>query len=86
MYEEVRVKYLFIDLLYPKYLRLQGVIVGLLVIASVSCFLFLRESEFWLWRNAGWIRSDSQRRHRPSRDPGVERQVSSEMAFHHGSS
>lgn len=50
MYEDMRVKYLGINLSYPTYLKMQICLVVLLLIASALCFLFLRDHSFWFWR------------------------------------
>ncbi len=55
MYEGMRVKYLFINLKYPAYVKLQSICVLALLIGAVLCYLFTRDSQFWLLRNGWWI-------------------------------
>ena len=55
MYEDMRVKYLFINMRYPAYIKLQVILVVSLVIASLLCFLFARDSQIWLLKNAWWL-------------------------------
>ena len=55
MYDEMRVKYLFINLKYPAYVRLQIVLVVALIIGAVLCFLFTRDSSVWALKNGWWL-------------------------------
>ena len=55
MYEEMRVKYLLINLKYPTYVRLQIVLVAAWIIGALLCFIFGRDSSFWLLKNGWWL-------------------------------
>ena len=55
MYEEMRVKYLFINLRYPAYVRLQIVAVAAWIVGALLCFLFAGDSSVWLLRNGWWL-------------------------------
>jgi hypothetical protein len=55
MYDEMRVKYLFINLKYPAYVKLQAAIVLGWLIVSGLLFVFARDSNFWLLENAWWL-------------------------------
>ncbi|MCP4375911.1 MAG: hypothetical protein GY794_07030 [bacterium] len=54
MYEEMRVKYLGLNLKYSTYLKLQGLLVVLCIIAALPCFLYLKDHSRWILRNAWW--------------------------------
>lgn len=53
-YQDMRVKYLFVDLRYPAYLRLQ---IGLFIawIALGIALIPFRDSQVWLLANAWWL-------------------------------
>ena len=55
MYEEMRVKYLFVNLKYPSYVRLQVFLVVGWVVAGGLLFLFARDSQAWLLKNGWWL-------------------------------
>ena len=55
MYEEMRVKYLFINLRYPVYVKLQGMLIAALVIGALPCFLYLKDSPIWMLKNVWWF-------------------------------
>lgn len=55
MSEEMRVKYLFIDLKYRAYAKLQIALITALIIGAVLCFLFTRDYSHWIVKNAWWI-------------------------------
>jgi len=40
----MRVKYLFINMKYPLYVKLQGLLIVTLFAAAAACFVFLRDS------------------------------------------
>ena len=55
MYDEMRVKYLFVNLKYQSYLRLQVFLVVFLFIAAIICYIYLRDSSDLIYRNAWWL-------------------------------
>ena len=55
MYEDMRVKYLLINLRYPAYIRMQIATVLACVIGGLLCLLFARDSGVWLLRNGWWL-------------------------------
>ena len=55
MYEDMRVKYLFLNLSYPAYVKLQTVLVAIWVIAAAVLFLLARDSSIWLLENGWWL-------------------------------
>jgi hypothetical protein len=55
MYEEMRVKYLFINLRYPAYLKLQIALVAAWLVVSLLCFSFTKNSSMWILKNAWWL-------------------------------
>lgn len=55
MYEDMRVKYLFINLRYPVYVKLQGMLIVTLIIAALTCFLYLKDSPLWMLKNVWWF-------------------------------
>ena len=55
MYEKMRVKYLYINLKYPMYVKLQGMLIVALIIAALPCFLYLKDSPVWMLKNAWWL-------------------------------
>ena len=55
MYEDIRVKYLFVDLKYAAYIKLQGALVIGFLIASALFYQFARGSESGLWSNGWWL-------------------------------
>lgn len=55
MYEEMGVKYLFINLKYPAYLRLQIILVAAWIAGALLCFLFATDSSAWLLKNGWWL-------------------------------
>jgi len=54
MYEDMRVKYLFINLRYPVYVKFQGMLIVALVIAALPCFLYLKDNPIWMLKNL-WL-------------------------------
>jgi len=55
MYENMRVKYLFVDLEYPAYIKLQVVLAVAWMIGALLSFLFGRDSQMWLLQNGWWF-------------------------------
>jgi len=55
MYEEMRLKYLFINLKYSAYIKLQVILVVALIIGALLCLFFARDSQIWLLKNGGWL-------------------------------
>jgi hypothetical protein len=45
MYQEMKVKYLFVELVYPTYVKLQVTLFLVWLTASPICFLFLNDSQ-----------------------------------------
>ena len=54
MYEEMRVKYLFVNMKYPLYLKLQGLLIVSLVIAAAACYFLIKDSSIWVVKDA-WL-------------------------------
>jgi uncharacterized membrane protein len=55
MYEEMRVKYLFINLKYPAYVKMQiAITLGWLIVGGLL-FVFARDSRIWLLANGWWL-------------------------------
>lgn len=55
MYEDLSVKYLFINLKYPTYVKLQTALIIGWLIAATLFYIFASESSVWILRNAWWI-------------------------------
>lgn len=55
MSDEMRVKYLFINLKYPAYVKLQMVIVAGWFIGALLCFLYAKDSPIWVLKNSWWL-------------------------------
>ncbi|MDH3214546.1 MAG: hypothetical protein OEM05_18875 [Myxococcales bacterium] len=55
MYEDTQVKYLFVALKYPAYVKLQVALVIGWLIGSILCFSWARESDVWLLKNGWWL-------------------------------
>ena len=55
MYEQMRVKYLFLDLEYPAYIKLQAVLAVAWIIGALLSFFFGRDSQMWLLQNGWWF-------------------------------
>ncbi len=55
MYENMRVKYLFVDLEYPAYIKLQAVLAAAWLIGGLLSFLFGGDSQMWLLQNGWWL-------------------------------
>ena len=53
--QKMRVKYLFVDLRYPTYLKLQIVLVIGWIIGALLCYIFLRDNSVWLLKNGWWL-------------------------------
>lgn len=51
----MRVKYLFIDLKYPAYIKLQIFLVVGWLLGAVLCFMFAKESAGWFVKNGWWL-------------------------------
>ena len=54
MYEEMRVKYLFVNMKYPLYLKLQGLLIVSLIIAAAACYFLIGDSSIWVVKDA-WL-------------------------------
>lgn len=55
MADEIRVRYPFLSLRYRNFIRLQGVIIGALVVAAGVLFTEARGHPFWLLAHGWWI-------------------------------
>jgi lysylphosphatidylglycerol synthetase-like protein (DUF2156 family) len=55
MDEETRVRYPFFSLRYRNFIRLQGAIIGALLVAAAAFFVEARTHSFWWFANAWWI-------------------------------
>lgn len=55
MYENMTVKYLFVNLKYPTYIKLQSALLAGWIIAAVLFYIYGADSTHWLWGNAWWI-------------------------------
>jgi len=55
MYDDMTVKYLFINLKYPAYVKLQVAQVVGWLIGSALCYQFARGSNVWLLNNGWWL-------------------------------
>ena len=55
MYEEMRVKYFFVNLKYPAYLKLPIICISAFIIYGLLCFLFAGGSSLWLLKNGWWL-------------------------------
>jgi len=55
MYEDMRVKYLFINLRYPAYVKWQSAIIVGCFVAAGLFFMFARGSGVWILSNAWWL-------------------------------
>ncbi len=55
MYENTQVKYLFVNLKYPAYVKLQAAQVIGWLIGSALCYQFARGSDVWFLNNGWWL-------------------------------
>lgn len=55
MYKDMRVKYLFVNLKYPAYVKLQVALVVGWFVAGGVLFFFARDSGIWLLANGWWL-------------------------------
>ncbi len=55
MYENMRVKYLFVDLEYPAYIKLQAVLAFVWMLGALLSFYFGRDSPIWVLQNGWWL-------------------------------
>ncbi|MFB3109000.1 MAG: hypothetical protein ACE1ZE_06470 [Candidatus Binatia bacterium] len=55
MYEKMRVKYLFVNLEYPTYIKLQAVLAVAWMMGGLLSFLYGRDSQMWLLQNGWWF-------------------------------
>ncbi|GEM_PF-6005454 len=55
MRTESRIRYLFINLGYANYWRLQLAVIGVLLLAAPVLFMARDASGFWLFEEAWWI-------------------------------
>jgi len=55
MNEEMRIKYLFVDMKYSLYIQLQGAFVIALLIGAILSFFLAQDSEIWFFKNSFWI-------------------------------
>lgn len=54
-YDDMRIKYLFVNLTYPAYVRLQIALVAAWIIGAALLFFFARDSSVWLLKNGWWL-------------------------------
>ncbi len=55
MDDDLRIRYPFVSLRYRNFIRLQGVIIGALVVAAGVLFTEASGHPFWLLANGWWI-------------------------------
>ena len=55
MYKDMRVKYLFINMRYPVYVKCQGMLIAVLIIAVLPSFFYLKDSPIWMLKNLWWF-------------------------------
>lgn len=55
MKNEMRVKYLFINLKYPSYIKLQAILIIALLSGAILTYFFAHDSQFWFLRNGPWF-------------------------------
>jgi len=55
MNEEMRVKYLFINMRYPLYIKLQTIFVIAWLIAAIASFFLAQNSQVWFFKNGPWL-------------------------------
>ncbi|MDP7287742.1 MAG: hypothetical protein QGH94_07095 [Phycisphaerae bacterium] len=55
MYEDMRVKYLLVNMKYRRYLKWQVGLIAVLLIAALPFFLYTRDSSNWMLKNAWWL-------------------------------
>jgi len=51
----MRVKYMFVDLKYSAYIKLQTALITAFIIGSVLCFLYTQDSPTWYLKNGWWL-------------------------------
>ena len=57
MNEEMRIKYLFVDMKYSLYIQFQGSFVIALLIGAILCFFLTQDSDNWFLKNGWWLLS-----------------------------
>jgi len=55
MNEEMRIKYLFVDMKYSSYIKLQGTFIIALLIGAMLSFFLAQDSETWFFKNSFWL-------------------------------
>ena len=55
MYEDMRIKYLGVNLKYSSYVTLQTFLIIAWLIASSFCFIYLKSNDIWFFKNAWWF-------------------------------
>lgn len=55
MNEEMRIKYLFVDMKYSLYVKIQGTFVITLLIGAILSFFLAQNSEIWFFKNSFWL-------------------------------
>jgi len=55
MNEDMRIKYLFVNLKYPAYVKLQIALCAAWLILGCFLFLFARDSSVWVLANSWWL-------------------------------
>jgi hypothetical protein len=55
MYKEMEVKYLFLSMKYPSYIKLQTFLVVGWLVAAVLAFVFAKNSQIWFIKNGPWL-------------------------------
>lgn len=57
MNEEMRIKYLFVDMKYSLYIQFQGAFVIALLIGAILCYFLTQDSDNWFLKNSWWLLS-----------------------------
>ena len=55
MYDEMKVKILFLNIKYPLYLKIQIAMVIGWFIGGFLCYLYLKDSSVWYLKNGWWL-------------------------------
>lgn len=55
MNEEMRVKYLFLNMKYPSYIKLQSIFVIAWLVGAVLSYFLAQDSQVWFLKNGPWL-------------------------------
>lgn len=55
MYNEMKVKYMLLNMKYPSYIKLQAFLVISLLLGAILTFFMAQDSQTWFLKNGPWL-------------------------------